>query len=190
MFLRKNRKRFDGVAYEYWTLCETLRTERGPRQRVVASLGKLTEEDIEGGWEDLEALLDGRRPKPRQLELGEAGCGEKAGLGWELADLSNLRVEWAREFGSVFLALALWRSLESWMNAKGLGSRAAKLLEALSTIRSMDGVVPVKRAAGAIELRLRTLAKPDEDVAVLLAHLGLKLPKGSKLAQNVVEKNH
>ena len=82
-------------------------------------------------------------------------------------------------------------------------ARAAKLIEAVSTIRSMDVVVPVKRAghtmdlvvpvkraAGAIKLRLRTLAKPDEDVAVLLAHLGLKLPKGSKLAQNVVEKNH
>ena len=55
MFLGKNRKRFDGVAYEYWTLCETARTERGPRQRVVASLGKLTDEDVEGGWEDLEA---------------------------------------------------------------------------------------------------------------------------------------
>ena len=34
-FLRKNRKRFDGVAYEYWTLCETARTERGPRQRSL-----------------------------------------------------------------------------------------------------------------------------------------------------------
>ena len=151
------------------------------------------------------ALLDGRGPRPRQLELGQAGCGENGGLGWELADLSNLRVERAREFGSVFLALALWRSLESWINAKGLGSRAAKLIEALSTIHSMDLVVPVKRAADAIklrlrtlakraehtiELRLRTLAKPHQDVAVLLAPLGLKLPKGSKLAQNVVEKNH
>jgi len=43
MFIRKNRKRFDGEVYEYWTLCETVRTKRGPRQRVVALLGKLTE---------------------------------------------------------------------------------------------------------------------------------------------------
>lgn len=40
-----------------------------------------------------------------------------------------------------------------------------------------------------IDLRLRTVTKPDEDVVVILAHLGLKLPKGSKLVQNVVEKN-
>ena len=88
-----------------------------------------------------------------------------------------------------FLSLALWRSLESWMHAKGLGTRAAKLLEAVATIRSMDVVVPVKRGDQVIDLRLRTVAKPDEDVRVLLAHLGLKLPKGSKLVQNVVEKN-
>ena len=32
MFLRKNRKSFDGQVYEYSTLCQTVRTERGPRQ--------------------------------------------------------------------------------------------------------------------------------------------------------------
>lgn len=111
MFLRKNRKRFDGEVYEYWTLCETVRTERGPRQRVVASLGKLRDEDIKAGWEDIEALLDGRRPQPQQLELGQEPNGERERLGWELADLSKLRIERAREFGSVFLALALWRRL-------------------------------------------------------------------------------
>jgi len=111
MFLRKNRKRFDGEVYEYWTLCETVRTERGPRQRVVASLGKLTDEDLTAGWEDLEALLDGRRPSPRQLELGEDPQAADQRPGWELADLSKLRIERAREFGSVFLALALWRRL-------------------------------------------------------------------------------
>jgi len=41
-----------------------------------------------------------------------------------------------------FLSLALWRSFESWMPAKGLGSRAAKLLEAIAAIRSMDVFVP------------------------------------------------
>lgn len=88
-----------------------------------------------------------------------------------------------------FLSLALWRSLEMWMHSKGLGNRAAKLVEAVSSIRSMDVVVTVKRGEREIDLRLRTVAKPDKDAALLLAHLGLKLPKGSKLVQNVVEKN-
>ena len=69
MFLRKNRKSFDGQVYEYWTLCQTVRTERGPRQQVVACLGKLSDEDLHAGWEDIEALLDGRAPPPRQPQL-------------------------------------------------------------------------------------------------------------------------
>ena len=63
MFLRKNRKKVDGEFYECWTLCESTRTERGPRQRVVASLSKLTEEDLRAGWEDIEALRSGENDR-------------------------------------------------------------------------------------------------------------------------------
>ncbi|MFM8445976.1 MAG: IS1634 family transposase, partial [Actinomycetota bacterium] len=112
MFLRKNRKRFEGALYEYWTLCETIRTERGPRQRVVATLGKLDEDDLRAGWEDIEALLDGRRASARQPDLldGTPGSQTQPGV-WELADLSRIEVGRVREFGSVFLGLALWRRL-------------------------------------------------------------------------------
>ena len=113
MFLRKNRKKSNGEVYEYWTLCETVRTERGPRQRVVATLGKLSEEDLAAGWEDIEALLEGRKQAPRQLLLEKGKDSSKASdhTQWELADLANLSVERVREFGSVYLALALWRRL-------------------------------------------------------------------------------
>ena len=72
MFLRRHRKIVDQVSYDYWSLCESVRTAAGPRQRVVASLGKLTLEEArpEAGWEDLRALLEGR-PSARQLHLGE-----------------------------------------------------------------------------------------------------------------------
>lgn len=112
MFLRKNRKSFDGQVYEYWALCQTVRTERGPRQQVVACLGKLSDEDLHAGWEDIEALLDGRAPSPRQPQLFASahGTGEPKER-WELGDLGRLSVERVREFGSVFLALALWRRL-------------------------------------------------------------------------------
>ena len=88
-----------------------------------------------------------------------------------------------------FLSLALWRSLEMWMLGKRLGSNARKLIAAIATIRSMDVVVPVKRGERVVELRVRVVAKPDEDVATLLAHLGLRLPKRAKILENVVEKN-
>lgn len=111
MFLRKNRKRYGGEVYEYWTLCETVRTEAGPRQRVVATLGKLSQADLEAGWEDIEALLEGREPRARQGQLGESQQPGEPGSRWELADLSKLSVDRLREFGSVYLALALWRRL-------------------------------------------------------------------------------
>ena len=112
MFLRKNRRRIDGELYEYWTLCESGRTERGPRQRVVATLGKLDEDDLHAGWDDIEALLDGRRPSPRQPDLFDGQRTSHASPGtWELADLGRIEVGRVREFGSVFLALALWRRL-------------------------------------------------------------------------------
>jgi hypothetical protein len=40
MFLRRNRRLIDGEAYEYWTLVKTVRTARGPRPQIVATLGK------------------------------------------------------------------------------------------------------------------------------------------------------
>jgi hypothetical protein len=61
MFLRRNRCEVNGGSYEYWTLVESYRTELGPRQRVVASLGKLCGLDQEElhGWEEIEWLLEG-----------------------------------------------------------------------------------------------------------------------------------
>ena len=115
MFLRKNRKSANGEVYEYWTLCETVRTELGPRQRVVATLGKLSEQDLAAGWEDIEALLEGRKPAPRQLLLEKTKVtpNPEACTQWELADLANLTVDVC-----VNLATCTWR----WHFGDGLVS--------------------------------------------------------------------
>jgi hypothetical protein len=86
-------------------------------------------------------------------------------------------------------SLALCKSLEMWMQGKGLGNNARKLTNAFGSIKSMDVVVPVMRGNIELPVRLRRVAKPEEDVAVLLAQLGLHLPSRSTAAQNVVEKN-
>ena len=39
----------------------------------------------------------------------------------------------------------------------------------------MDVVVPVHRGETRLDLRVRTVGKPDPDVALVLAHLGLSL---------------
>ena len=43
MFLRPHYRTVDGERQAYWSLVESVRTERGPRQRVVAYLGGLDE---------------------------------------------------------------------------------------------------------------------------------------------------
>jgi transposase len=86
-----------------------------------------------------------------------------------------------------FLSLALWRTLEMWMRGKGLGTCARQLVGEIATIKSLDIVLPVKTAEGVSELRLRTVARPERLVAVLLQRLGLLLPEQSRIIQNAVE---
>ena len=44
MFLRRYQRTKDGKKHAYFALVESQRTERGPRQRIVAQLGELTED--------------------------------------------------------------------------------------------------------------------------------------------------
>jgi transposase len=118
MFLRRKAKTARGVGYSYWHLCRTVRTARGPRQQVVASLGKLDAEELSGlrgGWDELPALLRGDQPgvsaRTAVLPGLEAHAAEPAASRWEQVDLGGLRVERSRDFGQCYLALALWHRL-------------------------------------------------------------------------------
>jgi transposase len=111
MFLRPNRRLVDGEWYEYWTLVRTVRTAKGPRQEIVATLGK--EPGLESrsryGWEAVTDLLEGRQPAV-QGELGQQ-LEPQAPAQWAHVDLRGVRVERVRDFGQVYLALSLWRRL-------------------------------------------------------------------------------
>jgi transposase len=115
MYLRRNRRQKNGQQYEYWSLVESYRSERGPRQRVVATLGKLPglDEDERAGWEEIARLLDGavREPAAEQLLGAAAAPPSPPPPQWAQVDLSRVRVERVRQFGQVYLALALWRRL-------------------------------------------------------------------------------
>lgn len=131
MFLRRKTKSARGVGYSYWHLCRTVRTARGPRQQVVASLGKLDQAELaglRGGWDDLPALLRGQSPPPGPLTAPLPGFAVPSDASsvpprWEPADLRALRVERSRDFGEGYLALSLWHRL-------GLDSLLAELLPA------------------------------------------------------------
>ena len=73
-------------------------------------------------------------------------------------------------------------------DSKGLGTCARQLIKQIAGIKSVDVVVPVRRAHIETELRLRVVTTPDPATSQLLAHLGLRLPKGTREINNVVPK--
>ncbi len=142
LFLRRKTKSSGGVGYSYWHLCRTVRTARGPRQQVVAWLGKLEESEevaLRGGWDNLPSWLRGETPPPRVITATLPGLGaspegnSSSGSNpkpnsapasrWEPADLRALRVERSRDFGECYLALSLWHRL-------GLDALRTELLHA------------------------------------------------------------
>lgn len=108
MYLRRNRRKRGDETYEYWTLVESMRTHEGPRQRIVATLGKLPglDEEARVGWEHIGELLDGRLHQQDLLRT------ETEPPAWATVDTSRARVERLRRFGEVYLGLALWRRLK------------------------------------------------------------------------------
>ena len=113
MYLRRHRRRKKGQDYDYWTLVESVRTAKGPRQRIVAHIGKEPglDEDERLGWEQIGRLLDGddEAAGAEQLDLFTEDKPE-APL-WAQVNLGRIRVERVRQFGKVYVALALWRRL-------------------------------------------------------------------------------
>ena len=108
MYLRPNFRTIGGVRYESWTLVKSVRTARGPRQDVVATIGKLPglDEEARVGWEEIGRILDGRAHQEDFLRPAEPEVPQ-----WARVDVTRVRVERKRRFGEVYLGLALWRRL-------------------------------------------------------------------------------
>jgi transposase len=101
MYLRPFYRRKNGKRHAYWALCESHRTARGPRQRVVAYVGQLDEQGRLGVRE----AADGRR-RGRQKRLFDDVRPQ-----WVEVDLLRVRVEDCRAFGGPWLGLELVRQL-------------------------------------------------------------------------------
>ena len=63
MFIRPYYRKKDGKRHAYWALVESYRTERGPRQRVVAYLGQLDEKGRLG----VKRAAEGKRSRQKKL---------------------------------------------------------------------------------------------------------------------------
>jgi transposase len=101
VYLRRCHRQKDGKRHAYWALVESYRTERGPRQRVVAYLGELDER--------------GRLGVQRVAQPGTAPQASlfdrQSSPEWVEVDLRGVRVERSRPFGGGWLGLMLLRQL-------------------------------------------------------------------------------
>ncbi len=107
MYLRRTTKKKGGAEYDCWLLVESFRTARGPRQRVVATIGKLPGLDREEriGWEEIGRILSG---KPRSAA---ALFEQDEPPSWATVNINGVSVERLRSFGDVYLGLLLWNKL-------------------------------------------------------------------------------
>jgi transposase len=102
MFVRRCFKNHLGKRHAYWALVESVRTERGPRQRVVAYLGDL---DQAGRLGMVDAAV-GACGKQRDVSPPLFEDGTPAPRFVEV-DTSRVGVENVRSFGGAWLALQL-----------------------------------------------------------------------------------
>jgi transposase len=83
-----------------------------------------------------------------------------------------------------FLALAMWRTLQQWMKASGLGTAPRKFIEEMREVKSLDVLLPAKDKT----IRLRVVSTPPKELKVLLQRMKIPMPNRAKFIENVVKK--
>jgi transposase len=103
MYLRHTTLRKNGKVHRYWRLVRSVRVGRRVVQQTVAHLGELDEH----GRIEARALARHLIGAPEQAQLFDDGtAGETVPV-----RLKGIRIERSRQFGDVYLALALWRGI-------------------------------------------------------------------------------
>jgi transposase len=155
VYIRKTTKSHKGKSYTNYLLVESVATPKGPRQRMICSLGSLAPAPPDQ-WLDLarrlEASLQGQNsltPADPQVEAlakkvrqartsGAQPPRPRAAAGPTLAvDTARVTVEEAREAGSVHVGHQVWQqlALNEILSCAGLSDRAGQLAEAMTLNR-------------------------------------------------------
>src|SRR3974377_612240 len=101
MYLRHTIRRKDGKVHRYWRLVRSVRVGRRVIQQTVAHLGELDEHGRVEARELARRLIGA----PEQAPLFDDGSQHLT----VPVRLKGIRIERSRQFGDVYLALALWR---------------------------------------------------------------------------------
>jgi len=103
MYLRHTIRKKDGKVHRYWSLVRSVRVGRRVIQQTVAHLGELDER----GRIEARALARHLIGAPEQAQLFDDGTACET----VPVRLNGIRIERSRQFGDVYLALALWRGI-------------------------------------------------------------------------------
>jgi transposase len=101
MYLRHTIRKKDGKVHRYWRLVQSVRMGRRVVQQTVAQLGELDEQ----GRVSARAFSQKIVGTPEQGHLFDDGTSNLT----VPVRLKGIRIERSRQFGDVYLALALWR---------------------------------------------------------------------------------
>src|ERR1700681_4104430 len=132
MYLRHTIRKKDGKVHRYWCLVRSVRVGHRVIQQTVAHLGELDEH----GRVEARALARRLIGAPEQTRLFDDGSEHMT----VPVRLKGIRVERSRQFGDVYLALALWRGT-------GLAELCERLLPAGKERVAWDKMAAVLVAA-------------------------------------------
>lgn len=150
MYLRKTTRTYKDKSYVNHLLVESVHTPKGPRQRIICSLGRLEPAPAEhwlGLAHKLEAALQGQASLPggaTRIEdlaaTARRGTRRTRGGGSTAAmevDADRVAMEESREAGPVHVGHQLWQQLriDPILRRAGLSARACVLTEAMTLNR-------------------------------------------------------
>ena len=111
MFLRPHQRHKDGKDHSYWSLVETVRTPRGPRQRTLCYLGELNSSAQARWLKTIEVFNE--QGEAQQLKLFPSHVEAPADDPQVARVLVNrVRLERTRQFGACWLGWELWKRLD------------------------------------------------------------------------------
>lgn len=159
MFVKKVRKQ-NGVTkkyYEYLHLVESVRTEKGPRQRLILNLGKLDilpsqyqafakrVEDILTGQRSILGLDQSLERSAREVarkifKKQSEELSETTECDFQNVDVNSFAIESPRSLGPEYMCHSVWKDLrmDEFFLKQGVSDNVLPLLQALIVGRLVD----------------------------------------------------
>jgi transposase len=152
VFIKRTKRTFRGKTYTNHLLVESVATERGPRHRVVCSLGSLTPapkaqwlklarhlEQSLGGQQDLLESSGDEQALVQKAAVAATEGKKKRNAGGDV-NLEEVEVEEAREAGAVHVGHQIWQrlGLDQILSEVGFSHKTSLLSQVMTLNRLIE----------------------------------------------------